>query len=78
MGARKAQTTKPPAILGFPKTPYTPGEDVVGIVGAVGQDLTKLQVGERVAGWSFGQGSGYSQTITRPANHVSVFRPRRV
>jgi len=53
--------------FGFTKTPYTPGEDVVGIVEAVGQDVTKFKTGQRVAGWTFGQGGGYSEMVIRPA-----------
>ncbi len=53
--------------FGFTKTPYTPGEDLVGIVEAVGQDVTKFKVGQRVAGWTFGQGGGYSEMVIRPA-----------
>lgn len=53
--------------LGFTKTPYTPGEDFIGIVDAIGPEVTKFAVGERVAGWTFGQGGGYAETIIRPA-----------
>ncbi len=53
--------------FGFTKTPYTPGEDMVGIVEAVGQGVTEFRVGQRVAGWTFGQGGGYAELITRPA-----------
>ncbi|WP_368187858.1 zinc-binding dehydrogenase [Aestuariibius sp. HNIBRBA575] len=53
--------------FGFPKTPYTPGEDLVGIVDAVGQGVSAFKVGQRVASWTFGQGKGYSQMVNRPA-----------
>jgi len=53
--------------FGFTKTPYTPGEDVVGVVDAVGPDVTKFKFGQRVAGWTFGQGGGYSEMVIRPA-----------
>ncbi|MFQ6550287.1 zinc-binding dehydrogenase [Aestuariibius sp. 2305UL40-4] len=53
--------------LGFTKTPYTPGEDFVGIVDAVGPNVTKFTSGQRVAGWTFGQGGGYAEMIVRPA-----------
>lgn len=49
--------------FGFTKTPYTPGEDVVGIVEAIGQGVTKFKVGQRVAGWTFGLGGGYSEMV---------------
>ena len=53
--------------LGFTKTPYTPGEDFVGIVDAIGPGVTDFTIGQRVAGWAFGQGSGYAEMIVRPA-----------
>lgn len=53
--------------FGFTKTPYTPGEDVVGVVEAVGPDVTAFKIGQRVAGWTFGQGGGYSEIVVRPA-----------
>lgn len=53
--------------FGFTKTPYTPGEDFVGIVDAVGSEVTKFSIGQRVAGWTFGQGGGYAEVIVRPA-----------
>ncbi|MEP3601415.1 MAG: zinc-binding dehydrogenase [Stappiaceae bacterium] len=53
--------------FGFTQTPYTPGEDVVGVVEAVGQDVTRFKIGQRVAGWTFGQGGGYSKMVVRPA-----------
>ncbi len=53
--------------FGFTKTPYTPGEDFVGIVDAVGPEVTKFTIGQRVAGWTFGQGGGCSEVVVRPA-----------
>lgn len=53
--------------FGFTKTPYTPGEDFVGIVDAVGLGVTKFSIGQRVAGWTFGQAGGYAEVIVRPA-----------
>ncbi|MEL7213867.1 MAG: zinc-binding dehydrogenase [Pseudomonadota bacterium] len=53
--------------FGFTKTPYTPGENFVGIVDAVGPQVTKFSIGQRVAGWTFGQGGGYAEMIVRPA-----------
>ncbi len=54
--------------LGFAKTPYTPGEDLVGVVDAIGPDVTGFEIGQRVAGWTFGQGGGYSEMVVRPAD----------
>ncbi|MCV3273086.1 quinone oxidoreductase family protein [Roseobacter sinensis] len=53
--------------FGFTKTPYTPGEDLVGVVDAVGPGVTHFTIGQRVAGWTFGQGGGYSEMAVRPA-----------
>ncbi|WP_299502887.1 zinc-binding dehydrogenase [uncultured Roseobacter sp.] len=53
--------------LGFTKTPYTPGEDFVGILDAIGPGVSNFAIGQRVAGWTFGQGGGYAEMIVRPA-----------
>lgn len=52
---------------GFPPVPYTPGEDFVGIVEAVGKNVSGLQPGQRVGAWTFGDAGGYAEHITRPA-----------
>ncbi|QEE34589.1 zinc-binding dehydrogenase [Octadecabacter sp. SW4] len=52
---------------GFPALPYTPGEDIVGIVDKVGRDVTTLSPGQRVGGWTFGDAGGYAQYLCRPA-----------
>ncbi len=62
---------------GFPKTPYTPGEDVVGIVDAVGEEVADLMPGQRVAGWTFGEGGGYAEYVCRPVDTL-VPVPARV
>lgn len=63
--------------FGFTKPPYTPGEDLVGIVDAVGPGVTNFTIGQRVAGWTFGQGGGYSEMVIRPAETL-VQVPDRV
>lgn len=52
---------------GFPPVPYTPGEDFVGIVEAVGQNVTGLEPGQRVGAWTFGDAGAYAEHIIRPA-----------
>lgn len=47
---------------GFPKTPFTPGVDVVGMVESVGDGVTSLHVGERVAALLTGEG-GYAEEV---------------
>lgn len=55
---------------GFTKVPYTPGEDIVGIVDAVGDGVDTLAPGQRVAGWTFGEAGGYAEFVCRPAEHL--------
>jgi NADPH:quinone reductase-like Zn-dependent oxidoreductase len=55
---------------GNPRPPFTPGEDVVGLVDAVGEDVTGLELGQRVAGWTFGDGGGYASHVCRPERHL--------
>ncbi len=52
--------------LGFPKPPFTPGVDVVGIVDAVGEDVAELQVEHRVAAL-LGYNGGYAEYVCVPA-----------
>ena len=41
-------------IPGNPRPPFTPGEDVVGVVDKLGEGVTILEPGQRVAAWTFG------------------------
>lgn len=52
---------------GFTKTPYTPGEDIVGVVDKLGDGISTLETGQCVAGWTFGDGGGYAEYVCRPA-----------
>lgn len=38
------------SLPGNPKPPFTPGEDVAGVIDALGEGVTALEVGQRVAG----------------------------
>jgi len=51
---------------GFPKPPFTPGVDVVGVVDAIGEGLTTLEMGQRVAGLLTAEG-GYAESVCLPA-----------
>lgn len=50
---------------GSPKLPFTLGEDVVGLVDAVGAGVNSLSDGQLVAGgtWSLGVGGGYAEYV---------------
>lgn len=52
------------------KPPYTPGEDVVGLVDELGDGVSHLELGQRVALWTFGDTGGYSEFVCTPADRV--------
>jgi NADPH2:quinone reductase len=52
---------------GAPSVPYTPGEDVVGVVDEVGEGVSTVEPGQTVAAFTFGAGGGYAEYICRPA-----------
>jgi NADPH:quinone reductase-like Zn-dependent oxidoreductase len=47
---------------GFPKVPFTPGVDVVGIIDAVGDEVKDLAVGQRIAAL-LGFNGGYAEHV---------------
>lgn len=57
---------------GTPKMPFTPGEDIVGVVDAVGEGVIGLEPGQRVAGTtlSLGVGGGYTECVCLPAREL--------
>jgi NADPH:quinone reductase-like Zn-dependent oxidoreductase len=57
------------AFPGSPRVPFTLGEDVVGIVDALGEGVSTLKVGQMVAGATFclGVGGGYAESLCMPA-----------
>jgi NADPH:quinone reductase-like Zn-dependent oxidoreductase len=55
---------------GNPRVPFTPGEDIVGVVDRLGEGVATVEPGERVAGWTFGLAGGYAEFICLPASHV--------
>ena len=57
---------------GFPKPPFTPGEDFVGVVDAIGSGVTALSPGDTVACGTFmgGGGGGYAEYICRPVDEL--------
>jgi NADPH:quinone reductase-like Zn-dependent oxidoreductase len=52
------------------KPPYTPGEDIVGLVDKLGEGVSGLEVGQRVGLWTFGDAGGYSEYISTPAERA--------
>jgi NADPH:quinone reductase-like Zn-dependent oxidoreductase len=51
----------------FPRVPFTPGEDIVGVVDKLGAGVATLETGQRVAAWTMGRGGGYTEYICVPA-----------
>jgi NADPH:quinone reductase-like Zn-dependent oxidoreductase len=52
---------------GFPKVPFTPGVDVVGVVEELGPGVTDLEPGTRVAAL-IGDEGGYAEAVCLPAD----------
>jgi len=55
---------------GNPRPPFTPGEDIVGVVDRLGDGVSTVEPGQMVAGWTFGDGGGYTEFICRPASQT--------
>lgn len=57
---------------GTPRVPFTLGEDVVGVVDALGEGVSTLELGQVVAGatFSLGVGGGYSEYVCLPAGEL--------
>jgi NADPH:quinone reductase-like Zn-dependent oxidoreductase len=55
---------------GNPRVPYTPGEDVVGVVDKLSEEVSTFEPGQVVAGWTFGAGGGYAESLCRPADEL--------
>ncbi len=60
---------------GAPRVPYTPGEDIVGVVDKLGERVTSFELGQRVAGFTFGDGGGYAEHVCRPAEELVPLPP---
>lgn len=58
------------SLPGNPKPPFTPGEDVAGVVDALGEGVVGLDVGQRVAGWDLGGQGGYAEYVCWPAKRL--------
>jgi NADPH2:quinone reductase len=55
---------------GGPPTPYTPGQDIVGVVDKLGEGVPAVEPGQEVAGFTFGDAGGYAEFICRPASEL--------
>lgn len=55
------------AFPGGPPLPFTQGEDIVGVVDRLGDGVSGLEPEQMVAGFTFGDGGGYSEFICRSA-----------
>ncbi|HZV99929.1 MAG TPA: medium chain dehydrogenase/reductase family protein [Candidatus Deferrimicrobium sp.] len=60
---------------GSPRPPFTLGEDIVGLVDAIGEGVSTVEPGQRVAAWTFGAGGGYAESICRPASQLVAVPP---
>ncbi len=54
---------------GFPRPPFTPGVDVVGVIDDIGQGVSALEPGQTVAAL-LGDGGGYAEAICLPAREA--------
>ena len=52
------------------KLPYTPGEDVVGVVDKLGDGVANWELGQRVALWTFGDAGGYAEYVCSPEDRL--------
>ncbi len=58
------------SVPGTPSVPFTPGGDIVGVVDKLGEGVSTVELEQRVAGWTFGDGGGYAEFICRPASQL--------
>ena len=66
-------------ILGTENRPVILGWDIAGTVAAVGEEVSGLEIGNKVFGMvNFpGQGKAYAEYVVSPANHLAMM-PERV
>jgi NADPH2:quinone reductase len=56
------------SLPGTPRVPYTPGEDIVGVVDKLGQGVSTAEPGHSVAGYP--RGGGYAEFMCLPASEL--------
>jgi NADPH2:quinone reductase len=67
VSAYDAMLRRSGALPGSPRVPYTPGEDIVGVVDKLGEGVSTVEPGQTVAAFTFGAAGGYTEFICRPA-----------
>lgn len=60
---------------GFPRLPYTPGADIVGVVDQLGADVTTVEAGQLIAAGPLMKNGGYAEFICLPAAEVVPVPP---
>jgi NADPH:quinone reductase-like Zn-dependent oxidoreductase len=58
------------SLPGNPRVPFTPGEDLVGVVDALGEGVSSVELGQRVAAWTFGRSGTYAEFVCLPAGEA--------
>jgi NADPH2:quinone reductase len=60
------------SLPGTPRVPFTLGEDVVGVVDKLGEEVSTVEPGQTVAGATFclGVGGGYAEFVSLPASEL--------
>jgi NADPH2:quinone reductase len=66
VSAYDAMLRRSGSLPGSPKVPYTPGEDVVGVVDKLGAGVSEVEPGQTVAVFTSGDSGGYAEYICRP------------
>jgi NADPH2:quinone reductase len=56
------------SLPGTPQVPYTPREDIAGVVVKLGEGVTSVEVGQGVAGYP--RGGGYAEFVCVPASEL--------
>jgi NADPH:quinone reductase-like Zn-dependent oxidoreductase len=60
------------SLPGTPRVPFTLGEDIVGVVDKLGEDVSTFEPGQKVAGATFclGVGGGYAEFVCLPESEL--------
>jgi NADPH2:quinone reductase len=75
VSAYDAMLRRSGALPGSPKVPYTPGEDVVGLVDKLGEGVSAVDPGQTVAAFTGGDSGGYVEYLCRPAAELVPVPP---